>query len=392
MKYLLFFLFPLNLFCQTAKLDTVFCDCENARTVVLAGQAKIGKTIAPMNGGEKQEISEHKQKTKYAFEKEHHTAWYKLIINTKGHMCFDVIPSKKDDDYDFMLFKAEKNGFCDSLAKYHIKPTRSCISRDKEDIDGKTGCNNKAQKEFVKEGVGDAYVSAVTVAKGEVYYLVVDNVYEKGEGHTIQFYFEEPVLIKGVITDEKNKPIQSEISLTNRKGDTILTTNSKADGSYEIKTNLRTNNTYVLNFLGDSSFIASREFTIKDSISLRNIRTILPKLKKGSKYPINTINFFGDSSSFLPTAILPINNLYKLMRKNKTLKILIEGHTNGNDAGTIGLSQRRANKIKSTLIEKGINEDRIKTIGKGGTERIIKNIFSEEAWQNRRVEVLVLEY
>ena len=54
---------------------------------------------------------------------------------------FNITPTKAEDDYDFMLFKCGKNNFCDSLQKHKINPIRACISRDKEELNGKTGLN-----------------------------------------------------------------------------------------------------------------------------------------------------------------------------------------------------------------------------------------------------------
>ena len=248
MRVVLLILFWTNIFAQQAKLDTVFCDCETARVITINGNKKVGKTIAPMGAGEKQEISTLKNKSKYVFEKEHHSAWYKLTIADNGKMVFDIIPTKASDDYDFVLFKAGRLNFCDSLARHDVKPIRSCISRDKEDIKGKTGLSLAAKKEFVKEGVGDAYAKGVEVTKGEVYYLVLDNVYDDGEGHTIQFYYEEMVNVAGVIKDENDVPVKAEITLVNQKGDTVAMHKSADDGSYSFNVALRKNINYSMNF------------------------------------------------------------------------------------------------------------------------------------------------
>ncbi len=383
---------------KAPKLDTVFCDCEQARIIPVNGNAKVNKTIPPEGQGTKQEISEHKQRTKYAFEKEHHSAWYKLIINTNGHLCLNITPSKKEDDYDFMLFKGAANGFCDSLSSHRIKPVRACISRDKEDLDGKTGMSYKGRKEFVNEGVGDAYVTPIYVTKGEIYYLVLDNVYEKGEGHSIQFYFEEPVKIKGVILDEKNKPLIAEIALTNPIGDTVFQTKSNMDGTYEFDAPLRRNQNYSLNFYNDSTFIFTKNLTLKDSSSLKDIRTLLPYLRKGLKYSVGSINFKPGLTEYLPQALPSINNLYKLLKKNKNLKIKIIGHSNGrgfeSEKSILAFTNSRAERISGYLLNKGIDNSRVYTEGRGDKEMLFKlpGATEEQQEQNRRVEVLVLEF
>lgn len=399
MRSIILLFISINLLGQKApKLDTVFCDCEQARIIPINGNATVKKTIPPKGHGAKQEISESKQRTKYAFDKEHNSSWYKLVINSSGHLCFNIMPSKKEDDYDFMLFKGATGGFCDSLSSHRIKPVRACISREKEDIEGKTGMSYKGTKEFVNEGVGDAYVKPLFVTKGEVYYLVLDNVYDKGEGHSIQFYFEEPVRIKGVILDEKNKPLIAEIALTNARGDTMELSKSKADGSYEIDTHLRAKVNYVLNFYNDSSFTFTKNVYLKDTAALKNIRTVLSELRKGVKRPIGNINFYGGSPEYIPNAVPSINNLCRLMVKNRNLSIQIEGHTNGCSFGkpyAQQLSDQRAMKIKDFLVKKGIKPERIKTLGKGCNEMLFpldENTTPDQQEANRRVEVLVLEF
>ena len=103
MRTLLLIFLCSKLFSQQTKLDTVYCDCEKAREVVLTGSKIISKTIAPSGPGDKNEISSKKGKDRIVFEKEHNTAWYKLKIETKGKLVFDIIPTKASDDYDYSL-------------------------------------------------------------------------------------------------------------------------------------------------------------------------------------------------------------------------------------------------------------------------------------------------
>lgn len=398
MRIILLILISFNLLAQTKKLDTVFCDCDHAKALTINGKTTTPKTITPVGSGEKNEISPGKQKTKYAFEKEHHSAWYKLLINATGHLTFDIIPIKGDDDYDFMLFKANTNGFCDSMAKYKLGPVRACISRDKEELKGRTGLSYKAKDELVKYGIGPAYCKPIVVEKGECYYLVLDNVYEKGEGHHIEFSITVPTTIAGVIMDENKKPVKAEITLTNNRGDTISIEETNNDGSFNFIAPLVKNQLYSFNVYNDSSFILTKIIAAKDTLILKKLNTMLPKLKKGGKYSVGTINFYPASVNYLPESVPPMNNLYRLMQKNKNLKIQIIGHSNGRDfhseSGIIKFTKDRATTIKNYLAIKGIDEKRIGIDGKGDHEMLYKLPGATEAQQieNRRVEIMVLEY
>jgi len=399
MRLILLLFLSVQLFSQTKKLDTVFCDCNQAKILAINSKTIYGKTIAPKRFGEIKEISPAKQKTTYAFEKEHNSSWYKLIINVSGELTMNIIPAKADDDYDFMLFKSAKNSFCDSLQTHKINPIRACISRDKEELNGKTGLNYKSTSEFVKHGVGAAYCKSIPVKKGEIYYLVLDNVYEKGDGHTLEFEISQPVLFKGTVTDDNSKAIKTEIALTNQKGDTVMLEKTADDGSYSFIAPLTKNQSYNLNFYNDSSFSFTKSITLADTAQLKVLKTVLPKLKKGNKYSIGSINFVGGSVQYLPRAIPSMNNLAKLLKKNPNLRIKIIGHSNGRDMhdekGIIAFTKGRATSIRNYLAIQGVDEKRIEIDGKGDHEMLFKlnaTTTAEQQEQNRRVEILVLDF
>lgn len=398
MRLLILLVLSISLFSQTKKLDTVYCDCSKAKTLSVNSKTTHGKTISPSGVGEIKEISPFKQNTAYAFEKEHNSSWHKLLINASGELTFNIIPIKSDDDYDFMLFKALKNDFCDSLQKHKLNPVRACISRDKEQLNGKTGLNLKSKNELVKHGIGPAYCKSLPVKKGEIYYLVLDNVYDKGDGYTLELEISQPVSFAGTVTNESNLPVKAEIALTNQKGDTILIENTNDDGTYSFVAPLTKNQSYNLNFYNDSSFSFTKTVSLADTLQLKVLKTVLPKLKKGSKYSVGSINFIGGSVQYLPQALPSMNNLAKLLRKNKSLKIKIIGHSNGRDMmdekGILAFTKGRANTIKNYLAIQSIDEKRMEIDGKGDHEMLFKlpKATPDQQEQNRRVEILVLEY
>lgn len=399
MRSLILIFLTLNVYAQNKKLDTVFCDCDKARSITLNGNTKIGPTIPPMGPGQKNEISHVKNNSQYVFEKEHHSAWYKLNMNTKGTFVFDIYPNQTNDDYDFVLFKAGKSNFCDSLTNFKVRPLRSCISRDRQGIKSSTGLSNLTDEEFIHEGIGDQYSASVKVEKGEVYYLVLDNVYEKGDGHIIQFYFEELIPFLGQVLDEDGNGVQTDITLVNQKGDTVLAKTTEPDGSYNINLLLRRNIDYTMNFFNERSFSYSRNISLKDTVELKHLSTILPKLKKGSKHSVGSINFIGGETMYLQRSIPSIMNLYKLLYKNPSLRIKIIGHSNGrfmkNEKEIMKFTLDRAITIRDFLIAKGIHLSRIEVEGKGDHEMLFKppsGISEKQAEMNRRVEIMVLEY
>lgn len=382
---------------QQNTLQPVFSDCAGAVEVVLSGTKKIGPTDAPQNGGEYSEISFQSNKSKFVFEKEHHSAWYLLKVQQNGKLVFDILPLKETDDYDFVIFKKEGNDFCNRMNQTPAKPLRACISRNKKELKGKTGLSLLAKKELVHEGVGDSYVKALEVKKGEQYYLVLDNVYPEGAGHIIQFAFEELVNVAGVIKDEHDIPVVAEVSIVNAKGDTIIQSFSKPDGSFKMDVPLRKGADYTLNFFNPNRFTYSQNLKVNDSLELKRLAILLPQLKKGKKYSVGNINFYPGKAEYLPQSLPSIINLYRLMDKNPKLKIRIIGHSNGrddlNEEQVLQFTNNRALSIKKYLTSKGIQEDRIETDGKGDHEMLfaLPQATPKQQEQNRRVEVFVTE-
>ena len=76
---------------------------------------------------------------------------------------------------------------------------------------------------------------------------------------------------------------------------------------------------------------------------------------------------------------------------NQTI-IVIAGHTDsqGSQAYNQGLSERRANSVSVYLLDKGLVEARIETVGFGEGAPIADNDSAEGRSQNRRVELSLL--
>jgi outer membrane protein OmpA-like peptidoglycan-associated protein len=385
---------PAYLLAQNKKPDSVFCDCEKAKSIQIKGNTRVGPVMSPKGAG-KSEISTTRNGP-MSFDEEHHSAWYKLLAAADGTLSMEIIPLKEEDDYDFMLFKSAGKNFCDSLSGYELKPLRACLSRNKSKPPFITGMKLTAKKETVKKGPGEQFVKSIEVKKGEVYYLVLDNVHDDGGGFTLSFFFEGIVNISGIVKDENNVPLKASISLVGPAGDTVQQAVSNSSGFFRLESVIRKGTVYTLNFSNDKTFFDSREVTLntpKDT--LKNLSVVLPHLKKGGKYTIRNINFYPGVSVLLPSGAVMTNNLYRLMKKNESLKILIVGHVNGCSSDTFGqgLSERRAATVKNYLVKRGINGDRMSTEGRNCAEMLFPNPVAE--WQaslNRRVEIKVLEF
>ncbi len=87
-------------------------------------------------------------------------------------------------------------------------------------------------------------------------------------------------------------------------------------------------------------------------------------------------------------------NLGKLagfLTKYPTRTVQIEGYTDsvGGDEYNLGLSQRRADSVRTYLVNQGISPDRLTASGKGKSSPVGDNSSATGRQQNRRVEVII---
>ena len=105
-------------------------------------------------------------------------------------------------------------------------------------------------------------------------------------------------------------------------------------------------------------------------------------------------------ATFLPISSIELEHLKSVLLTNPTVKVQIEGHTDG-FVSTVAnqakleqkakrLSLERANAVKAFLIQNGIASSRIQTKGLGSSQPRFSNKKEAERKKNRRVEVLVL--
>tara|TARA_B100000768_G_scaffold179005_1_gene195810 strand:+ start:100 stop:1329 length:1230 start_codon:yes stop_codon:yes gene_type:complete len=364
---------------------------------------KLIFNCSPESFGSQLEIKNNSPKSIFFFEKEHNIIWLKFNCPYDALMCFDIIPKDTTYDFDFLLFKNEGNNFCKNLNYNHTKPIRTNISRNNLKNMSITGLNINAKKEYIPSGIQPMYSKAIKVNKSENYFLVIDNVYGGESGFSLQFNYYKEKNIKGRIIDKNtNTPIYSNIKIESaNNGEQVA--ESKSDsitGEFNLDYKAKINEEYYLitereNYFFSESLINSLSKT--DSVS-SNLEIKVSKLKKNEILKLHNLNFYGDSYEYLPAAIPSLNRLLSLMQNNSTLKILIEGHTNGCPGGieySQMLSENRAKTIKDFLIKNGVKAQRLVSRGFNCSKMLYPHTETNSDWEkmmNRRVEILVLDF
>ena len=124
------------------------------------------------------------------------------------------------------------------------------------------------------------------------------------------------------------------------------------------------------------------------SIENNGCPVIKKEIVEKVQYAASNVMFQSSSSRLTRSSYQPLNELAGLLTMNPVLHLTIEGYTDntGSVKYNLNLSQKRADAVKKYLVSKGINTDRIKSIGFGAEKPIGDNKTKKGKFLNRRVE------
>ena len=135
-------------------------------------------------------------------------------------------------------------------------------------------------------------------------------------------------------------------------------------------------------------------FTDRDSqFQDLTLRDTLDPLINGQRYVLSGTTFQADSSKLTDHAIEILGPLSQIILEQTNVKLEVIGHTNGlpSHAYCDRLSLERARSVKAFFVEKGINPNRIITIGMGKRNPIASNENEVGRAKNQRVEFVIID-
>lgn len=126
---------------------------------------------------------------------------------------------------------------------------------------------------------------------------------------------------------------------------------------------------------------------LESQIALLQARTT----ERGIVLTLGDVLFASGSDQLKPGAVEHLDRLVSFMGKYADRVAMIEGHTDsvGEESYNQGLSQRRADAVKTYLAGRGVALTRLTSIGKGEGYPIAGNESAGGRQQNRRVEVVI---
>lgn len=150
----------------------------------------------------------------------------------------------------------------------------------------------------------------------------------------------------------------------------------------------------------DPTLVLNESSNIGESyIYIDNINTTpieRPRYKlpiKGQIKKLNYVYFRFDKAELLPASYKELNLLLDILKRKKTTKIEVIGHTDsmGSTKHNLYLSEKRAKAVVDYLIKNGIDAERLSYKGMGSTNSKSDNITMKERQLNRRVEFRVID-
>lgn len=122
------------------------------------------------------------------------------------------------------------------------------------------------------------------------------------------------------------------------------------------------------------------------------VKELAQKVTTGQIIRLDELYFKADKSTLDKTSYKVLDELFRFMVKNKTVKIEIGGHTNGvpSEEYCNKLSKDRAKEVADYLVEKGINKSRITYKGYGKSKPLASDKTLQGRNKNQRVEIKIL--
>lgn len=131
-----------------------------------------------------------------------------------------------------------------------------------------------------------------------------------------------------------------------------------------------------------------RESRLREELSDLQAR----ETARGLELTLGDILFDVDKASLKPGAMQKLYQLVTFLKQYPDRAVLVEGYTDstGSDAYNQSLSERRAESVRSFLIENGIDAKRVLARGYGKAYPVAGNDTAEGRQRNRRVDIVIL--
>jgi hypothetical protein len=377
---------------QTSKWSTA--DLKGAQRIQV--NTDVASISSPKGFGQVNEFPVNSFRPPYLFKTERNTRWFLLSIPYSGLLTFNLTPYKLADDYDWMLFKRSP-GLEQEIYTATVKPVRTNNSRNDPRVGSVTGLREGYENMYTTPGPNSSFSKPVHVIKGDQYYLVIDNIYEKGEGFNLRVDLKPTFhgtyqVVEGYVRDKKtNRPLNAEILFEDDSTAFLISkTRSNSAGYYTtvLPASRPINGTAI-----HPGYLYGTNELFLNRADTAPVNFLLDSIQKGNKVILFNIHFQPNRDIILPHSSSELDRLLAFLKRETNWAIKIIGHSNSNvfaDASYLQkLSFNRAVTVKRFLVKNGIPSGRISCIGMGGKQPLIETSDPVEGLKNLRVEILL---
>lgn len=115
--------------------------------------------------------------------------------------------------------------------------------------------------------------------------------------------------------------------------------------------------------------------------------------ERGMVMTLGDVLFDFDQADLKVGGMRTVEKLVDFLQEYPERRVRIEGYTDstGDEQYNLGLSERRANAVRTALLDAGISPNRIEVQGYGVAYPVADNNSSSGRQQNRRVEIVISE-
>lgn len=391
-----------------------------------------GPTTAPKGAGRIQEIVRDKSNPN-VFEFEHNSAWFKFTVPYNGNLEIEIMPNSPLDDYDFLVYKYTDDYFSNRLIEGRVRPIAGSLSmpdtnainkaypmqKPKQPSSGTStaprpnpngqktpqvrykaptmatlGMKGTATKTFVGKNSTEGFVKSIPVRKGEVYYIVVDNLNNEGNGLTIKASiqvssYNTTVLFYDPVA-KKNLEVDLLILEKNTDNRPVVKNPAFRGGNVKFVPGF----TYTLYAKKDGYFPVYKEFNSNIFREDTMARFHMNRATVGTVFPISDI-YFNDDAHLLPESDTVLLNYITMFKNYPAVQFTIKGYvaSYGVDLeGDMRISLARAEAVKQFFIEHGIEANRMKVAGM--TQNEIKRaaaaaLNKSQSFKGTKIELII---
>lgn len=210
----------------------------------------------------------------------------------------------------------------------------------------------------------------------------------------IQEAIESTVLKGTIISAETSKPVSARVEIIDKELNRVIYTAMSDYKTGEYKVALPAGKNFSIAIKSPNYMIVSDNITVSKSRKFQTfVRNFsLNPIKLGAKLILKNVYFDSGKSVLRSESHAELDALIEFMKQNPNVKIEISGHTDSRGAYStnLRLSRSRAQAVKDYIVEKGINAERLESVGYADKQPVADNSTDEGRQQNRRVEAKII--